>query len=164
MPESAPEESTTEAPRLLVIDVDCPSTGELFDAVNARLLAEGAVRRSFLAAVSTREERYPTGLDFSHSRVAIPHIDPEHVIRPGLLVCRNARSTVFRAMDDPEHHLDVRLSIWPLVTDPQNQTGMLAAVISTLQDAASADRLLTWTPEDLEAYLTGVLAAISAPD
>jgi len=70
--------------------------------------------------------------------IAIPHIDPEHVISPGLLVCRNSASTTFHAMDDPERNLDVQLSIWPLVTDPGNQIDMLEAVITLIQDESSS--------------------------
>ncbi|WP_027586570.1 MULTISPECIES: PTS sugar transporter subunit IIA [Acidipropionibacterium] len=152
----------SEAPKFIVVDADTDSREALYQSVNARLLAEGAVRDTFLDAVSAREEKYPTGLDFGHCQVAIPHIDPEHVITPGVLVCRNAQTTPFCAMDDPERELAVRLSIWPLVTDPQNQTDMLGSVISLLQDEQSYQQLLTGTPEELQEALTGVLDAISS--
>lgn len=154
----------SEAPRLLVADVDVGSTEELFDAVNARLTAEHTVRDTFLAAARAREKQYPTGLDFGHSQVAIPHTDPEFIIEPGLLVCRNAQATVFHAMDDPERSLDVRLSIWPLVTDPHRQTAMLAAVISILQDVGSTSRLLTADHKDLAGFVAGVLETIGTRD
>jgi PTS system galactitol-specific IIA component len=150
----------SEAPHFIVVDADTDSQTELYDAVNARLLAEGAVRGTFLSAIRAREKTYPTGLDFGHCQVAIPHIDPEHVILPGLLVCRNAQATPFHAMDDPERELAVRLSIWPLVTDPENQTDMLGSVISLLQDESSYRHLLTGSPEDLEKTLGGVLTVI----
>lgn len=150
--------------RFLVIDTDTSSQEELYTIVNAHLVDQKAVRSSFLEAVSARERKYPTGLDFGHCQVAIPHIDPEHVITAGLLICRNASATPFHAMDDPERELQVRLTIWPLVTDPQNQTGMLGAVISLLQDESSYQRLLNDPPEELQALLSGVLAAISSED
>lgn len=152
----------SEAPHFYVVDADTDSQAELYRTVNTRLTAEGAVRDTFLDALSAREKKYPTGLDFGHCQVAIPHIDPEHVITPGLLVCRNARSTPFRAMDDPERVLDVRLSIWPLVTDPQNQTDMLGAVISLLQDESSYQQLLNSPFGELQSILSHVLSTISS--
>lgn len=153
-----------EAPHFIVVDADTDSQAALYQSVNAQLLAEGAVRETFLDAVSAREKTYPTGLDFGHCQVAIPHIDPEHVITPGLLICRNAQTTPFCAMDDPERELAVQLTIWPLVTDPQNQTGMLGSVISLLQDEESYQRLLTGSPEELQEALAGVLTAISGQE
>ena len=154
----------TDAPRFLVLDADTANQEDLYSVVNSHLLSQEAVHETFLEAVSAHELKYPTGLDFGHCQVAIPHIDPEHIITPGVLVCRNAQPTPFHAMDDPERTLDVRLTIWPLVTDPQNQTGMLGAVIALLQEETSYQRLLTESPEKLEELLAGVLAAIGSED
>ncbi|AZZ40089.1 PTS fructose transporter subunit IIA [Acidipropionibacterium jensenii] len=150
----------SEAPRFIVVDADTDSQSELYATVNSRLLEEEAVRDSFLDAVSAREKKYPTGLDFGHCQVAIPHIDPDHVITPGVLVCRNAQQTPFRAMDDPDRELSVRLSIWPLVTDPHNQMDMLGAVISLLQEDSSCQRLLTADPTELPEILADVMKAV----
>ena len=128
-------------PRLIVADVTATTQDDLYTQVNERLIADNMVKSTFLDAVSAREEKFPTGLDFGYVSIAIPHIDPDHVISPGVLVCRNSASTIFHAMDDPERSLDVQLSIWPLVTDPDNQVGMLGAVIALIQDAVSYTHL-----------------------
>ncbi|MDO4412844.1 PTS sugar transporter subunit IIA [Cutibacterium sp.] len=147
-------------PRLLVIDLDATTSHELFATVSSRLVDEGLAKPSFLTAAEGREATYPTGLDFGHTQVAIPHVDPDHVIAPGLVVCRNKRTTVFHAMDDPERKLDVRLSIWPLVTDPHNQVGMLGAVIDLLQDPPSCRLLITADDADVHRAVRAVMNAI----
>ena len=85
-------------PRLIVLDVDTDSSEELFRLVNHRLTRDALIGETFLTAVSRREETYPTGLDFGHACVAIPHIDPDHVRCPGILLCRNASQTIFHAV------------------------------------------------------------------
>ncbi|WCC80275.1 PTS sugar transporter subunit IIA [Cutibacterium equinum] len=146
-----------QAPRLIVADVTATTRDDLFTQVNDRLLSDAMVKPSFLAAARAREETFPTGLDFSYVSIAIPHVDPEHVISPAVLVCRNSETTVFHAMDDPERSLDVRLSIWPLVTDPANQVEMLSAVISLVQDESSYQALLHGAPEEVAHRVSDVL-------
>ena len=47
-------------------------------------------------------------------------------------MCRNDRAVGFQAMDDPARTLDVRLTVWPLVTDAENQVGLLATMLGLL--------------------------------
>ena len=63
-------------------------------------------------------------------------------------------------MDDPERSLDVQLSIWPLVTDPDNQVGMLGAVIALIQDESSYHILLHGEGAQVADKLSHVLATI----
>jgi len=147
-------------PRPIVADVTATSQNDLYAQVNDRLTADNMVKSTFLNAVSAREKKFPTGLDFGYVSSTIPHIDPEHVISPGLLVCRNSASTTFHAMDDPERNLDVQLSIWPLVTDPGNQIDMLEAVITLIQDESSYRILLHGSHADVANTLPDVLATV----
>ncbi|GAE77255.1 PTS system [Cutibacterium acnes JCM 18918] len=64
-------------------DVTATSQNDLYAQVNDRLTADNMVKSTFLNAVSAREKKFPTGLDFGYVSIAIPHIDPEHVISPG---------------------------------------------------------------------------------
>ena len=67
-------------PRLIVADVTATTQDGLYAQVNNRLTADNMVKPSFLEAVSAREKKFPTGLDFGYVSIAIPHIDPEHVL------------------------------------------------------------------------------------
>ena len=151
-------------PRLIIANLGVETSHELFAAISSRLADEGLVKASFLSAAEARETTYPTGLDFGHIQVAIPHVDPDHVVAPGLLVCRNAHKTVFHAMDDPERALDARLSIWPLVTAPHNQVRMLGAVIDLLQEPSSCQLLLDGDEADVRSALQKVLDSIVPAD
>lgn len=151
-------------PRLIVVDVTEDDRANLFSRVNDVLVQEAMVGPNFLSAVSAREDTYPTGLDFGYVCIAIPHIDVEHVRAPGVLVCRNSHTTHFRAMDDPERSLDVQVSIWPLVTDPHNQVGMLSALIGLVQDRESYKVLRDGSQQELAERLSTVLTAVADDD
>lgn len=114
----------------------------LFKDVNQHLVEGGFVLESFLEALTKRESEFPTGLDFGHFAIALPHIDPEHVVKPGALVCRSVRPIIFRAMDNPEQELACRLTIWPLVTDPMAQVPLLSSILRALQKQGVYEQLV----------------------
>ncbi|MDA4633637.1 PTS sugar transporter subunit IIA, partial [Escherichia coli] len=60
------------------------------------------------AAVLAREAALPTGLPLGlDNNVAIPHTDPEHVLKPGLAMATLCRPVAFCNMEDPEEKLQV---------------------------------------------------------
>ena len=124
-------------PRLIIANLGVETSHELFAAISSRLADEGLVKASFLSAAEAREATYPTGLDFGHIQVAIPHVD--------------------RA-------LDARLSIWPLVTAPHNQVRMLGAVIDLLQEPSYCQLLLDGDEADVRSALQKVLDSIEPAD
>lgn len=140
-----------------VISSDAASQGALFAEVNTLLLDAGVVRPTFLDALSAREQQFPTGLDFGSFQVAIPHIDPEHVVEPGLLVARLAHPVAFRAMDNRDRELRVKLTLWPLVVDPKKHMKLLAAMLKLLQKPGAYDDLLSGSDERVHELLAKVV-------
>ena len=148
-----------DQPVLTVIDAHESSRESLMAHVAGELRAKALVGESFLPALLDRETTFPTGVDFGRFRIAIPHIDPEHVRTPGLVVCRNDRAVGFQAMDDPARTLEVRLTVWPLVTDAENQVGLLATMLGLLQQDGTYQTLLTASPEEVAEVIAAALAA-----
>ena len=68
-----------DQPVLTVIDAHESSRESLMAHVAGELRAKALVGESFLPALLDREAKFPTGVDFGGFRIAIPHIDPEHV-------------------------------------------------------------------------------------
>lgn len=95
------------------------------------LVGRGNVRDSFKAAVVDRERKYPTGLPTSPVGVALPHADPEHVIRPAIVVAVLSGPVPFRNMGDPSSFLDVQVVILLALADAESQIRQLQR-ISTL--------------------------------
>lgn len=151
-------------PRLVILDLDAATQADLFAAVAAALGQEGMVRASFADALQARERAYPTGLDFEAFRIALPHVDPEHVNLPGLVVCRNRKPIDFMAMDDHSRPLAVELTLWPVVTDPQRQVGLLAELLQLLGGEGVYQQLLRGGHDDVRRTVAHVLTATADED
>lgn len=68
-----------DQPVLTVIDAHDSSRESLMAHVAEELRAKALVGDSFFPHSLDREAKFPTGVDFGGFRIAIPHIDPEHV-------------------------------------------------------------------------------------
>lgn len=146
-------------PALVVLDLDATSQADQFAAVAAALGERGMVRESFVDALQARERAFPTGLNFGDFPIALPHVDPEHVNVPGLVVCRNSSPIDFMAMDNHTLALPVRLSLWPIVTDPQRQVGLLGELLQLLGTPGVYGQLLDGTHDDVRLVVADVLRA-----
>ena len=63
-------------PRLIVADVTATTQDDLYTQVNERLIADNMVKSTFLDAVSAREEKFPTGLDFGYVSICLLYTSP----------------------------------------------------------------------------------------
>lgn len=118
----------------------CTNAVEVLDHVSATALEQGRVRESFAGALRDRELSHPTGLP-TPMPVAIPHADPEHVLRPGLAAVLLDPPVPFGEMGGSGETVDVRLVVVLLVTDPASQVGLLAGLIRALRRPDLAELL-----------------------
>lgn len=68
---------------LIVVSGSCQNREEVIERLGQLLLAHGCVSQAFLAEVYKRELMAPTALG---NGVAIPHGDPNHVLRPAIAI------------------------------------------------------------------------------
>lgn len=137
---------------------DAQTTDDLFRDIVPRLVAEGVANPSLVDALITREAAYPTGLNFGHVQVALPHADPEHVTRPGILLVRHTQPITFGAMGEAGVTVDATASLWPIVVDAQAQLELLGKLIAVLQDEASATLLIEGDQAEALALLENLSA------
>lgn len=149
----------SKKPVVLVHEANAATQADLFNEVSELLKKRGAVESTFLNALKQREALFPTGLDFGDFAVAIPHIDPEHVRVPGLVVCRNSIPILFNAMDRHDRELEVRVTFWPLVVDPHEQVGLLAALLQFLQVDDNYERLSHGNPNDVRMMIQTLISS-----
>ncbi|EWS80399.1 PTS sugar transporter subunit IIA [Brachybacterium phenoliresistens] len=127
-------------------------------ALAARLLASGAVTGSFEEAVLAREAAYPTGLP-TIVPAAIPHTDPEHVLRPGLAVATLQAPVAFGEMGSSGAEVQVQLVVMLVLADAHSQLAALQSLIARLQDEAAVREVLAARDDaDLEARARAWLA------
>lgn len=121
--------------------VDAGDAEELLRVLAGVVVDHGYAHPSLPAAVVERERRFPTGLP-TPIPSAIPHTDPEHLLRSGVAVASLARPLRFAQMGGTGESLDVRLVVLLCVTDPAAQVEALQQVLGRLADSAALERLL----------------------
>lgn len=136
-------------PSLCLVRPQVRDAESLLRLMAATAEAEGYVLPSFADAVVAREASFPTGLP-TPVPAAIPHSDPQHVIRPGLAVALLDPPVDFVEMASDDTVLACRLAVMLLVTTPEAQVEVLGQVIGVLQRADAVEQLEGATgPADL---------------
>ena len=85
-------------PELVFFDFEASDRFDFFEKMSKILTEGGYVKESWLDAIETREKNYPTGLAFEDIAVAIPHVDPENLVKPYIAVIKPKNPIVFEGM------------------------------------------------------------------
>lgn len=134
--------------RIIVLRQDAADREAALRRLAGEFLGKGLVAETFPQAVLDREQRYPTGLGLGELGVAIPHTDPEHVLRPQLGFMSLATPVRFRQMGDESATADVSLIIMLALHESEDQLPMLQQLMGLFQDRSSLDSLVAATAAD----------------
>jgi PTS system galactitol-specific IIA component len=147
-------------PQGICLRVEASTADAVVGILADRLVSVGAVAPSWRAAALEREANLPTGLPLTDGfAVAVPHTDPEHVLRPALAIATLKTPVPFRSMDDPDMVLPVRIVFAIALRDKVEQIEMLQTIAGLLQSpdqlmqiasAADIDELLNALDKALE--------------
>lgn len=138
-------------PELVFFDFEAKDRFEFFNKMSEILVEKGYVKDTWLDAILTREKNYPTGLQFEHIAVALPHVDPENLVKPYIAVIKPKEPIVFEGMagigGDVPAELIVNLG---LLAHAEGQVAVLQALMGVFMDEASvADITTQTTPEGM---------------
>lgn len=120
-------------PSLVLLSLAAQSKEEAITRLSHLLLERGYVRDSFAQAVLEREKVFATGLPTVDVKVAIPHTDVEHVIRPALAVGVLKEPVEFQEMGSPENTIQAEIIFLLAMTDPQAQLSLLQKLVQLFQ-------------------------------
>lgn len=142
-------------PELVFFDFEAADRADFFAKLGERLGAMGYVKDTWYDAIMEREHSYPTGLAFEHIGVALPHVYPEHLIKPYIAIIKPAHPIMFEGMagigGDVPAELIVNLG---LLAHAEGQVAVLQALMDIfLDDAAVADIRAQTTPEGMVATM-----------
>ena len=122
-------------PKALALGIDAQSAEQAIRLLAERLEALGYVRPSYADAVVKREATMPTGLPLGRAvNVAIPHTDPEHVIRPGVALGVLSAPVDFANMEEPDELVPVGVVFLLAIDDKNKQIDMLQQIMEAIQD------------------------------
>ncbi|EKF20614.1 PTS sugar transporter subunit IIA [Nitratireductor pacificus] len=130
-------------PGAIVLGVEAGDRETVIRLLADRLLSGGYVKDSFADAVIAREAAMPTGLPLGRAvNVAVPHTDPEHVLKPGIALATLATPVAFANMEDPDEAVEVGLVFLMALNDKDRQIEMLQQIMATIQDEAAVMGLM----------------------
>lgn len=138
-------------PELVFFDFEATDREDFFTKLGQKLNESGYIKDTWFDAITTREANYPTGLACQAIKVAIPHVDPEHLAKPYIAVIKPKNPIVFEhmaGMGDPvETELIVNLG---LLQHAEGQVAVLQALMGIfMDDVAVADILSQTTAEGM---------------
>lgn len=138
-------------PELMFFDFEASDRVDFFTKMSQILMDKGYVKESWLDAIMTREKNYPTGLAFEHISVALPHVDPEHLVKPYIAVIKPKEPVIFEGMagigGDIPAELIVNLG---LLAHAEGQVAVLQALMGVfMEEDTVADIRAQTTPEGM---------------
>ena len=163
-PKSDCTEKNTEIYRELIqLDWEVANQEEFFDKMAKKLEDLGYVKDTFADAIKTREANFPTALPVEPYPVAIPHADPQHIIRP-FIACTRLKQPIKwceMANNDEEHDVKFIFMLGFLGghDDPSGaneHVELLQILVTNFQDPEIMDKLVNAKTED--EYMEAVLS------
>jgi PTS system galactitol-specific IIA component len=131
----------------------------------APLVEAGFVEEAYADDAWRREQRFPTGLPTAPIPVAIPHADPDHVLRPALAVGLLANEVAFDQMgSDPPLPLAVRIVFLLALKEREQEAVFLRDFMLILQTPGLLESLIRCaTPAEVTTLLRDTAAGARPP-
>ncbi|MDE4542172.1 PTS sugar transporter subunit IIA [Thermoanaerobacterium sp. R66] len=127
---------------LIITNFEAKSQDDVFDVLYKKLFENGYVKETYLEAVKKREKVFPTGLLLNKYNVAIPHTDPEHVIKPAIAVATLKKPVIFKNMANPLEDVLVNIIFMIALNESHSQVEMLQQLIQLIQDDSLLEKII----------------------
>lgn len=139
----------------ILLGVEAKTNEEVIRLLASRLHQLGYVKDSYADAVVKREQSMPTGLPLERTdNVAVPHTDPEHVLKAAIAMATLKTPVDFANMEDPDETVGVGTVFLLAINDKDKQIETLQSIMGAIQSPETLDGLkLAQTTDDLKKLL-----------
>ncbi|MBX8782557.1 PTS sugar transporter subunit IIA [Ochrobactrum sp. GRS2] len=139
----------------ILLGVEAKTNEEVIRLLASRLHQLGYVKDSYADAVVQREQSMPTGLPLERAdNVAVPHTDPEHVLKAAIAMATLKTPVDFANMEDPDETVGVGTVFLLAINDKDKQIETLQSIMGAIQSPEILDGLkLAQTTDDLKKLL-----------
>ncbi|RXT58458.1 PTS sugar transporter subunit IIA [Lacticaseibacillus chiayiensis] len=147
-----------------LIDLSNQSTSsrQLFDSVASVAHKKGYARKDYGKGLMDREVKFPTGLMFPSLTIALPHVDPEFVLKPFIYVVKTNAPIKWKQMGDMKP-MSTSNFLFLGIKEPSKQVGLLAQIMSAFKDQEFVNEFLKTTdPGNMYRLLSDQFTKISA--
>lgn len=138
----ASQDAELFSPDLVFFDLKATNRHELFSELGQRLEKKNLIKPTWYQAIEERETNYATGLHFEHIDVAIPHVDPEHLIRPYIAVVKPVQPIEFEHMAGAGPNVLAQLIINLGVQRDGGQISVLQTLMNIFMDERKSQAVL----------------------
>ncbi len=117
---------------------------EILTKLADRFLVNGYVTEKYLEFLLKREREFPTGLYLEKCKfnIAIPHSEPEYVIRSGIAIATLENPIDFQRMDCPDKKVPVSIIFMLAVNQSVQHIELMAQLISMIQSDSLINAIL----------------------
>lgn len=145
-------------PELIFLNFDAENQKSLFEQLNTRLIELGYIHPGWLEAIQEREDQFPTGLAFPTVSVALPHVDPEFIIKPYIAIIVPKDAIEFLSMDGEGRKVLAHYIFNLGVCKDVSQVQVLAKLMDFFMNAeAVAVMKKMESPSELYSYLNSYM-------
>lgn len=115
---------------LIEFEVEAESWMDLLSKLSQKLIEKRYVKTSFRESIIEREKDFPTGLDTMGVKIAIPHTDSTHVLKPGIFIANLKDPILFKEMGNGIRDIEAELVFLLVVDRPKDQVKILKELIN----------------------------------
>lgn len=127
--------------RLVFTNLEVNDFSTTIQKMGSKMKNLGYVEDTFIDAVITRENSFPTGLELADYSIAIPHTDPEHVRKSAIAIATLSQPVAVNSMIDPQKSVEVSFIVLMAIKDPKGQLAMLSKLMGFFQDVETLKQL-----------------------
>lgn len=127
---------------LILTNVECATKDEFFNEISTFLLEKGYVTEGFKEGLKQREQKYPTGLRTEPYHVAIPHTDPEHILKPFIVMVRPTKEIEFVEMGSDDRIVQAQLLFVLGLKKSASQAPLLQRLIDMFMKREVMEKLM----------------------
>lgn len=140
-------------PELIFSDIKAENRSEALKWLTDSLMEKGFVTEGYYEMLMEREEAFPTGLRTEPFAVAVPHADPDCVLKPCIAIARLERPVEFDEMGNETQTVPVKYIFNLVLQRMEQQLELLQTVIGIFSDKELMKRLEEETSPDKIAEL-----------
>lgn len=133
----------TISSELVIPNLEASSPQVAIEELGALLVRGGFASGGYVDGVLTREQSYPTGIEFPLCGVAMPHGEPEGVLGAAIAIGRCSRPVAFKRMEDFSQEINVSIIAMLAVSDPAGHLDVLGKLIGVFSDEQTCQSILS---------------------
>lgn len=135
-------------PELVYFDFEATDRFDFFKKLGEDLQAKGYVKDTWYDAITEREKNYPTGLPCPALAVAVPHTEPEHLLKPYIAVVKPKEPIVFEGMAGMGGEVPTQLIVnLGVMAHETEQVGILQALMQIFINEDAVKDILSQTTQ-----------------